>query len=124
MRSHGQRGRGRRAAIGVLVLYALVLQALLGGVAAARMSVQAPGVICLDHAGEDAGERDGDAHDAACCGTACRPVQATLPASVSASSRPVRPALTRERIWRALLVDGPPAPAHASARPRAPPTVA
>lgn len=127
MRPGGRQRRGWRAACGVVVLYALVLQALLGGVAAARTSAKAPGAICLDHAGvQQAAQRDepaGGPHDG-CCQAACRAAQVVPPDAACAPLRPARRALTRQPLRCTLPVEGPPARIHVSAGPRAPPAVA
>jgi len=119
-----QRAGAWRAAIGVLTLYALVLQGLLGGVATTRMSLQAAGVICSDHltdAGQDADGRTG--HES-CCSTACRLATFALAFREPEAVPAAVPALVRERRWHAVQVHGPPARTHRSASPRAPPPVA
>lgn len=117
-----QRAGVWRAAIGVLTLYALVLQGLLGGVAATRMSLQATGIICTDHrAGE---EPDGQAGHQSCCSTVCRLAAFALAAPEVEAVPAAVPALARERRWHAVQAHAPPARIHRSASPRAPPAAA
>jgi hypothetical protein len=80
-----------RGLTAVAALYALVLQALLGGIAALPVAVN-PTSLCLASAGETAAAgaaKDGlpapDAHHAACCTAAHHPSAAALPPPLSAA---------------------------------------
>lgn len=124
MGRRGQRAGAWRAAIGVLTLYALVLQGLLGGVAATRTSLQAPGVICSGHLADAAQDPDGQAGHESCCSTACRLAAFALAAPEAQPVAAAIPALARERRWHAVQIHAPPARTHRSAAPRAPPVAA
>lgn len=119
-----QHSRAWRAAFGVLVLYVLVLQSLFGGIAATRMSLQASGVICFDHLGDTAENRDGQAEHESCCSTACRLAQFALSPPEPKPITALRPVLLRERHWRVVQFHGPPTRPHGSTHPRAPPAAA
>ncbi|GJE81990.1 hypothetical protein [Methylorubrum thiocyanatum] len=121
MKRHVQHPRAWRAALGVLVLYVLVLQSLFGGIAATRMSLQAPGVICFDHRDDATEERGGQTEHGSCCSMACR---SALLALVSPEAKTVpapSPVMLRERRWLVVRFHGPPARPHGSTGPRAPP---
>lgn len=119
-----QRTGAWRAAIGVLTLYALVLQGLLGGVAAARMSLQATGIICSDHRADAGQERDEQTGHQSCCSTACRLAAFALAAPEVEAIPAAVPALAHERRWHTVQAHAPPARTHRSAAPRAPPSAA
>lgn len=119
-----QRAAVWRAAIGVLTLYALVLQGLLGGVAATRMSLQATGILCSDHRADASQEPDGQAGHQSCCSTVCRLAGFALAAPVTEAMPAAVPSLARERRWHAVQAHAPPARTHRSAAPRAPPAAA
>ena len=77
-------------------LYALLLQGFLGGLAAVDPFASA--IHCAPGAGQEAPDRSGPAHDAACCLLACRSVLGTPPATALPAARlaarvtPPRPA--------------------------------
>ncbi|WP_142585801.1 hypothetical protein [uncultured Methylobacterium sp.] len=118
----GERWRGARAVIAVLALYALVLQAFLGGL----MPLAGPGDIHCAPA-EAAGQAPGAAshdkasHDHAACCVAAQAAATALPGREPAvtSARP-RPAAAPVA-WAATADFNPRAPPGALPHPRGPP---
>lgn len=116
-----QRTRTWRAAFGVLLMYALALQGVLGGVAVTRMSLQSPGVICSGHLTNPEGEQNDATGHESCCSIACRMAQPALASRLDDVVPVGVPSLARERRWLTVRFHGPPTRSNGSANPRAPP---
>lgn len=119
-----QHSRAWRAALGVLVLYGLVLQSLLGGVAATRMTLEASGVICAAQFGDPAENRDGQTDHETCCSIGCRLAQVALAFPKAETVPAFHASPARQQRWLSVRFHGPPTHPPGSTRPRAPPAVA
>ena len=110
-----------RAIIGVIALYALVLQAFLTAFVPAPPRVVG-GVICAEHGVPDAPDEDGRAcaHAACCTQVHALDHQASVPAASTPAARP--PRATRA-LWRAAETVQARAPPDQGFGPRGPPTV-
>ena len=111
-----------RAIIGVVALYALLLQAFLGGLAPA-MPLPVGGVICAEHDGSSVPDRHGPAcHHHACCtaAQAAKLLDPLLSASASVQWVPIRVA---SFLWRDAGPVRARAPPGQSVSPRGPPIV-
>ncbi len=118
-----QRTRTWRAAFGVLLMYAVALQGVLGGVAVTRMSLQSLGVICTGQMLPGDNHDDPTEHEA-CCSVACRMAHHALAFRLDDVVPVGVPSLARERRWLTVRFHGPPTRSNESANPRAPPAAA
>jgi hypothetical protein len=114
----GQRHRAGRAIIGVIALYALLLQAFLG-FATPSLAFGPDGVLCIEHGSAPPDGKSTGHHDHQCC----LPVQhgAMAPPPDLATAAGWQLPAAHVLVWRFeadLLTTGPPARAH---QPRGPP---
>ncbi len=123
MRASSPNRVGLRAAIAVVALYALALQALLGGMAMAAM-LDPTNVICASTAGTDDGpSKPQPVHVHHLCCTSAHGLDAASPPLVPTTivAWPQRHAVIVA--WRPEVVAAPRAPPGVSPSARAPPVV-